>query len=239
MEATFRRLGYRTASQPEPRQGNVLVLWNRYMRDEMFAKDYEGAGGTVLVVENGYLGRNFNGSEWYAMARWQHNGAGEWPAGSRDRWQRLGVEVKDWRRRGREIVVLGTRHMGSNVTREPPNWAWHMTKVLKKRTARPVRLRTHPGPQAQCSTGDLVEDLADAHCAVTWGSGAGIKALIAGVPVFHGLRQWIGGPAARTLDSDLEAPFLGDRMPMLERLASAMWRLDELENGEAFRCLLA
>jgi hypothetical protein len=40
---------------------------------------------------------------------------------------------------------------------------------------------------------------------VTWGSGAGIKAMQAGIPVFHEFEQWIGGPGAARLDGQVEA----------------------------------
>jgi hypothetical protein len=73
---------------------------------------------------------------------------------------------------------------------------------------------------------------------VTWGSGAALKALAMGVPVFHTFPQWIGAGAANPLGSDLEKPFRGDRLPMFRRLAWAMWPLHELESGAAFAALL-
>jgi hypothetical protein len=68
---------------------------------------------------------------------------------------------------------------------------------------------------------------------VTWGSGAGIKSIVAGIPVFHEMPNWIGAPAAKLGLDDIEQPFLGDRQPMLNRLAWAQWDLDEIASGEA------
>jgi hypothetical protein len=73
---------------------------------------------------------------------------------------------------------------------------------------------------------------------VTWGSGAGITSLIAGIPVFHEFDRWIGGPAARFGIDDIESPFTGDRLPMFKRLAYMQWSVDEIESGEAFQWLL-
>jgi hypothetical protein len=80
--------------------------------------------------------------------------------------------------------------------------------------------------------------LADCFAAVTWGSGAAIKAIIAGVPVFHEFSRWIGAPAAKFGAANLEQPFVGDRLPMLRRLAYAQWSVAEIERGEPFALLL-
>ena len=50
-EAGLRRLGYATVERPlpNPERGDVLVLWNRSVVDEGYAKRYEARGATVLV----------------------------------------------------------------------------------------------------------------------------------------------------------------------------------------------
>jgi hypothetical protein len=68
------------------RPGDVLVIWNRYGETERIADGFEAAGGTVLVAENGYIGRgggtpkhtNGPGNHYYALARHAHNGRGRW-----------------------------------------------------------------------------------------------------------------------------------------------------------------
>lgn len=240
MLSALQGLGYkaRTAPQDAPERGDVLVLWNRYPRDERLARAYESAGGAVIVVENGYFGRNFRGSEWFAAAKTQHNGAGECPEGDPDRWASLEVKVEPWKTGGEEIVILASRGMGSMLCAEPPGWVSKTERDLRRRTDRPVRIRRHPGPQAQCLADDLQADLANAHAAVTWASGAGLKAMAMGIPVFNASPYWIGRDAARPIRHDLEDPFLGDRGPMFHRVATAMYSLGEIESGEAFRCLL-
>ena len=239
MRTALTSLGYSIALTPEkhPRKGDALVLWNRHPRDEIFARTYMDRGATVVIVENGYFGRDFNGTEWFAMALSQHNGAGTWPDLGVDRWQGLGIELAPWRRSGDDIVLLATRHMGSNITREPAGWLAETKRQLKERTKRVVRVRAHPGPQAAIPKASLADDLANAHAVVTWGSSAGLKALAMGVPCFSGFYKWIGASCTYPVSHDLEDTWSGDRLPMFRRVASAMWSIDEIKSGAAFKAL--
>lgn len=267
----LRRLGYSVSASVNhaPNRGDVLVIWNRSLTADAMAKRYEQCGATVVVVENGYFGRDWRGGHWYAMALGHHNGAGRWPVGGPERWDRLEVPLLPWRvsdggRKG-HILVLPQRGIGERGVAMPKTWPEQARAALGRATERPILVRPHPGPPPHPS---LAPALANCHCAVTWGSGAALKALVAGVPVFHGLRDWIGGPAARlwpgegsgsarrggqankpkgsvpgpasceTPFASFEEPFLGDRLPMLRRLAWAMWERDEIRSGEAFAWLL-
>jgi hypothetical protein len=239
MADVLKGMGYSIAltPDPKPKPGDILVLWNRHARDEAFARAYESAGAQVIIVENGYFGRNFGGTEWFAMATGQHNGAGVWPDLGVGRWKSLGMGLSPWRRSGSDIVLLATRHMGSNVTREPQGWLATVERHIKKRTKRTVRIRAHPGPQSVVPDVSLENDLANAHAVVTWGSSAGLKALAMGVPCFTGFSQWIGAACCYPALHDIEDTWSGDRLPMFRRVASAMWSLEEIKSGVAFRAL--
>lgn len=228
----IRRAGYHVSRTPMPLKGNALVIWNRYGAQDQMAKCYERAGGVVFVAENGYLGREFGGAHWYALARGQHNGAGEWASGGPERWASLDVEVAPWRSGGSEVVVLATRHIGPEGVAEPRGWAQRAADELHRAGHR-VRLRAHPGEQPHRP---LAEDLEHASAVVTWGSGGALKALTMGIPVFYGFRRWIGAAAATPYEPHLANPFHGERRPMFERLAWAMWRTDEIATGAPFRC---
>jgi len=219
------------------REASVLVLWNRYSDFARQADQVERRGGTVLVAENGYLGNEFVGDRWYAISRTHHNGAGWWPDGGPERWDSLGVELAPWRD-GREVVVLPQRGIGPVGVAMPGQWARDAMQRIPRMTKRPARVRPHPGVN-DCIP--LAEDLADAWAAVTWGSGAAIKALALGVPVFHDFPDWIGAPAARPLRDMAAGPLRDDeaRLGMFRRLIWAQWRLSEIESGEAFACLLS
>lgn len=233
--AGLQRTGYRvdTAMQALG-PGDVLLIWNRYGIADRHAQRAEAAGATVLVAENGYLGREWNGGRWYALSRSRHNGAGSWPEGGGERWNIRGINPAPFRKDGRHLLLLPQRGIGTPPAAMPPDWLQRVQREL--RMDRPVRIRKHPGegrPEVP-----LEEDLRDAWACLTWGSGAALKALVVGVPVFHSFPQWIGAPAARQWPADVEQPFLGDRLPMLRRMAWAMWELEEIARGEPFRHLL-
>jgi hypothetical protein len=213
---------------------DVLVIWNRYGLHDAYAQRYISAGARVLVAENGYLPKDKKGRRYYALALEHHNGAGRWYGGDSTRWRDMGLEVAPWRTDGDHILVLPQRGVGPPGVAMPRNWAAETVKALKRVTKRPVKLRPHPGKNPT----PLEPDLANAWCCVTWGSGAGVKALLAGIPVVHSFTRWIGASACGSEIAKVDAPYMGDRLAMFERLAWAQWHVDEISAGKPFERLL-
>jgi hypothetical protein len=223
-------------AMPNLRADDLLVIWNRYGGGHEEAQRFERAGARVIVAENGYLGREWNGGIWYSLALNWHNGHGSWNVGSVDRARDMFAgQIDDWRPDpDGPLLVLAQRGIGTAPVASPPTWAanaMHQCADMKLR----VKVREHPG---NVTRDDLLDELRGVRAVVTWASGAGIKSLCAGIPAYHGLADWIGAPAARRFKTPLPEPFLGDRWPFLQRLAWAMWRLGEIESGDAFRHLL-
>lgn len=217
-----------------PQSDDVLVVWNRYSGFDEQAKRFESAGARVVVVENGYLGKDWLGGNWYAMALGHHAGAGTWVDGGPERWDALGVDLSPWRT-GREVVVLAQRGIGEAGIASPDRWA--------ERTRAKIgvgRIRGHPDVKGTPPIA-LEDDLRDAACVVTWASSAALRALMLGVPVWYGMERWIGAPASRHLTHFGGEPMRDDaaRLAMFRRLIWAQWQLTEIESGEAFRHLLA
>jgi hypothetical protein len=210
--------GHRLVAQPS--QADVLVIWNRYGAGATAADQVEARGGTVLVAENAYLGNDFAGSRWYALAKGQHNGAGAWPQGGPDRWDALGIELAPWRSGGAEIVLLPQRGIGPAGIAMPAGWAEAKCRQLRG------RIRPHPG---KYQTVPLQQDLQRARCVWTWGSSAALKALRWGIPAHGDMPRWIGHQ-----DNTDEG-----RLAMFRRLAWAQWTLQEIENGDALARVLA
>lgn len=232
----LQRLGYAVTNQPvsNPLPGDVLLLWNRLAREHICAQRYERGGARVIIAENGYVGRAADGGKLYALALGRHNGAGSWPVGGADRWQRQQITLQDWRTAGDKLLVLPQRGIGTAPVAMPYTWPNQTMGALRRLSGRPIALRRHPGPLKTEPYGDLRGSWA----AITWGSGAALKALVAGYPVFHDMPDWIGASAAVMGTADIEHPYLGDREPMLARLAWAQWSAAEIESGEAFAWLL-
>jgi len=210
-----------------PSPGDALLIWNRYPRHDEQIRRFEKAGASVLVIENGYFGKEWIGRKWFAISRGHHNGAGSWPEGGPERWDGWGVELAGWREGG-ETILLPQRGFGEPGVRMPEDW------LQRAQAAHPyARTRSHPGPGVHPQD-EFERDLARAGRAVTWASGAGLKALLLGIPVECWFPRWIGAPAA---SAPGEPARRGDRLAMFRRLAWAMWTADEVESGEAFRCI--
>jgi hypothetical protein len=235
----FRGMGFHIDPSPRnsPSRGDVLVLWNRYARDERFAQAYEAAGAKVFILENGYLGREgLPGGPHYALSVGQHNGMGILNRPNLDRFASLGIPLLPWREPGREVVVLATRGMGSNVTREPNGWAAKVCRTFASSTGMPARIRAHPGPLGAPGYATLEDDLRDAAFAVTWGSTAGLKALAYGVPVYYGLSGWVGALGGRHVSARQSPPLRNDyhREVAFAVVGGGIVNLSELRDGSAF-----
>jgi hypothetical protein len=231
--AGLTRLGYEVSGKHrrDPRPGDVLILWNRNRGFDAIAANYEARGGRVVIAENGPCGQNAAGAKLYSLAIGQHNGAGRWPVGDAPRFD---IQCKPWRVTGDHVLVLPQRGIGIKPVAMPHGWADETVRRLREMTDRPIRVRKHPG----AAKTDPWPDLAGAHCAVTWGSGAGIKAIMHGVPVFYDMPSWVGRHAALPLSRNLEQCYCGDRGDLIRQLSWLQWTLQEIQSGEAFAWLL-
>jgi hypothetical protein len=232
-QAGLSRSGFAVQTElSNPTADDVLVIWNRH-RLAGQARQFEAVGARVIVSENGWLNAA-DGTKRIALQLGHHNGVGKWHEGPEDRWSELGIELKPWRADGSHLLVLAQRGIGEPGVAQPRGWVESIVSQLRSRTDRRVLVRAHPGNHEP----PLEPDWSQCWAAVTWASGAGIKAVVAGVPVFYGLNKWIGASAALPVAADIEQPFLGDRLPMLQRLAWAQWSLSEITTGEPFARLL-
>lgn len=216
------KAGYEVVDELRPEVGDVLLIWNRFTAYEAIASEFELAGADVLVFENGYLGREWNGKTWFSIAANHHNGAG-WTPNLSYRWDdKYGFELPDWRQNEGEIVALSQRGFGEKGITMPKEW----TPPIN------CRIRPHPGENQIISLND---DLKDARLVITWGSGAAIKALAMGIPVIYEFKNWIGRDAATHVsNANFNNPHKGDRVITFRKVFSAMWSIDEIEKGDPF-----
>lgn len=233
-QAGLSRAGFSVQTElSNPNADDVLIIWNRH-RFSGQARQFEVAGARVIVSENGWLNAA-DGTKRIALQLGHHNGIGEWHEGPEDRWSDLGIALNPWRADGDHLLVLAQRGIGEAGVAQPRGWAESIAAQLRSRTGRNIIVRQHPGNHEP----PLEPDWSRCWAAVSWASGAAIKAVVAGVPVFYGLNKWIGAPAALPVSADIEQPYLGDRLPMLRRLAYAQWSLPEISTGEPFVRLLS
>lgn len=212
----------------DPKPDDVMVCWNRTGHAHTMARRFEQARARVIVAENGYLGAQWLGRRWYAIALGHHNGWGRWPAGGTERWDALGVQLAPMRPLGGEMVLLAQRGIAEPAMRTPDGWAATTARLLG------ARIRRHPGTSTAGPS--LEDDLRDASIVATWSSAAAIRALVMGLHVVSGLPRWIAAPATAPVGDPVLNQDL--RLPMLQRLAWAQWSADEVVTGEPFRRLL-
>lgn len=240
--AGARKLGYKeynladrnihTEGEFVPDKDDMLITWNRYGNHRLY-EAFEGAKAPILIAENGYMGKSWLGDAWFSLALSQHNGAGRWPNKGPERWRSFGYELQPYRTTGSDVVVLPQRGIGWPGVAMPSNWCDGLGIPWR------YRVRSHPG-HANAYGPSLEDDLANARAVVTWGSGAAIKALAMGIPAVYDMPKWIGAPAATHLTEVVDWSNIPQkpREQMFERLAWAMWRMAEIESGEAITHLL-
>lgn len=217
---------------------DLLVIWNRYGHFDHQATTWEQQGGTVLVCENGYAGRDDKGRQYYAIAKHGHNGSGVWPTDDGSRFAALGIDPAPWRDWGDHIVVRGQRGIGTHQMASPPDWHGQTARQLRSITQRDIRVVQHPGNVSPKPT----DSLYSAWACVIWASSLGVQALLQGVPVIYKAPHWICSGAASNDLATVDRPLYDDasRLAALERMAWAQWSVAEIASGEPFmrlRCL--
>lgn len=202
------------------KKGDIFVTWNRIGAGENWARRFTELGCPVIVLENATWGNDFLGGRWYHAALNYHNTARCFPVGGSSRWDDLGISLPDFVDR-ENVILLPQRGIGSPPTRMPANF---LRKMQKKYPGAIVR--RHPGARGKAIP--LEDDLKSAGLAVTWGSGAAVKALMLGVPVDSYMPNWIAE----------QDNTIGGRLAMFRQLAWAQWRLSEISDGVPFKRLL-
>lgn len=232
IESGLKRLGYEivpagvgTKSSRPRDHHDLLVLWNKKRgMEEEWANLWERQGGTVIVMENGYLQKV--DKTMYALSTHGHNGSGWFPVSDEDRFSKLGFEMKPWGcSRGDETLVCGQRGIGSSLMASPLQWGEKHAAALR-RSGRKVHLRVHPGNHAPKVP--LIEDLRRARDVHVWSSAAGVMALVEGIPVQYHAPHWVGDSSG--------FPGLGYEPHAigLHNMSHGQWSVAEIESGEPF-----
>lgn len=235
----LQKVGYSVINDASGPSGpeDLLVIWNRYGPFELRANSWEARGGTVLVAENGYIGKDKDGLQLYALAVHGHNGSGWWPVGSEDRVSALNLDLKPFVSREGYYLICGQRGIGSRLMASPPNWHEHARGFFASQKKPPeVKMRLHPGNNAPAIP--LETDLSSAAACIIWSSSSGVKALVEGIPVKYDAPHWICSAAATRMRSGEMLRSDDARLLALHRMSWAQWSVAELATGEPFKRLI-
>lgn len=220
------------ANLENPEPGDILMVWNTKNRYLPIMQLFKTAGAKVVVTENGYIGSDGEGKRLLAMSLDAHAGRGKWNIGQERRYLKQNFMIHDWREPGEEVIILAQRGIGEA---RDSAWAHSMGRELGRHTRRKIIVRDHPGKNH--SSDPIEKALDNAYCAVTWSSGAGIKALAYGVPVLYFMPGWIGGRAA-AFGPQFENLYRGERETLFHAVGWAQWEQEEVRSGAALRALL-
>lgn len=200
----------------------------------------------VVVIDSGYVSRD----KYFAVGLNGLNGRADFKNHNSkpDRWNRLGVTLAPWRKDGGHVLVCGQIPWDASVQdTDHVEWCQETITRIRQRTSRKIVFRPHPKCAAKVeygvnadmvSTAPLADDLANAHCVVTYSSNSGVDAAIAGVPVFaddHGSMAW---PIANKSFAWVDSPVRPDREQWAANLAYTQWTIDEIREGKAWRHLM-
>jgi hypothetical protein len=144
-----------------------------------------------------------------------------------DRFQKLGIELKPWKKEGEYILVCPvSRHVAALEGFNAQTWMNDVCATLHRCTDRRVVVKPKD------SDVSLESVLGRAWALVTMDSNAAIDAAVAGVPVFCSVRC----AAAEVGNIDLrqiESPKYPDRLQHFSNLAYSQFTYEEITSGYA------
>lgn len=181
-----------------------------------------------------------------------------------DRWKKLGIPIKPWRKRGNHILLIGqTLHGLSSQHIDIYEWYGRVVKQIRTMTRKLIVFRHHPrlvkirGPENKSridkdnnaikkavkdfrnfrsSTGwTLEEDLHDAWCAVAFTSNAAVPTVVSGIPLFSGDPACMAWPVSGHSLHRIDRPPTPKREQWANDLAYAQWTVAEFMSGECWK----
>ena len=163
----------------------------------------------------------------------------------------LGITLKDYRNKGKHILICTQRNGGWSMKNlNVVEWLNQTIEEIRRYTDRPIVVRPHPGdraarsylsqsdPRYTLSTNQfLTQDLHKSHAVITYNSSPGVAAAIEGYPVFvtdPEPEYSQAFPIANTDFANLEQPNMPDRKLWIEKLSMCHWNREEIRSGEAW-----
>ena len=200
---------------------------------------------TFYYIDSGYFGnqkyaQNPNGWKLYhriVKNNLQHSGLVDRPA---DRWQQLGINIKPWKRRGSEILIIVPDEKPCKVYgTDSMSWLDQTVSIIKQHTDRTIVLRTRDPHRRNRKT--FSEALVNTYAVVAFNSNAATEAVINGVPAFVTAPCHAAQPVASTDLTKIETPYYPDQDLVFKwacHLSYGQFHIKELKSGVAQQMLL-
>jgi hypothetical protein len=226
-------LGCRLAyAEDEPEMlRDIPVVWGVLRGSDRILARAKAEGLYFFYIDHAYFNRGHGKT--YRITR---NGyeAGAIRRCPRDRLEELNLQIRPWRKSGRQIILCPpTEHFMEAHGCE--DWLDSTLATLRKVTDRPIVIRQKPKPGEVAVP--LSEALETAHAMVTHSSNVAIEAACLGTPVFVSPTS-AAAPIGTTDLSKIEKPAYPDRSCWLAHLAYNQFSFEEIADGRAWRMLL-
>lgn len=174
--------------------------------------------------------------KFYRVTRnaFQHTGEGIVPGWAHDRFRRLNLQIKPWRRRGNFVLICPPdQKFAAFHGMDAKKWLDDATAGIRKHTKLPIRIRER-GAQTASS---LLSALNNCHCLVTHESNAAVEAIMAGTPAIVTGKCAAYAVAGHSFEEITNPPTPADRERWAAVLAANQWTLNEIQSGVAWRAL--
>ena len=149
----------------------------------------------------------------------------EIPFAPTDRWNKLKIKMKPWRKSGNHIVVCPlSQFVGDFLGINTELWLRETIRELEHYTDRSIFIKEKDTDMP------IEEAVKDAHAVVAYNSNALVDAVIEGIPVYA-LGPSSTDPIARKSLRDIENPIMEDREKWACALSYGQWTLDEIRMG--------
>jgi hypothetical protein len=192
-----------------------------------FWHSIETDGGPFILVDR----CSFGDTEKFVQLVWNGHGrrgdhrVPEHANGAR--WQKYGVPLKPWSKKGKRVVLCGQTASYS------PTWpdlnAWY------RQGTNATHFRTHPAGENPTAL-PVTHDFKDTRLAITLNSSVGVQAVLDGIPTVtmdDGAMAW--DVTSHSIDAEPVTPV---RQEWAHRLAWTQWTDDEIKEGTPWASLL-
>ena len=232
------------------------VLWRGRMKpNQTVYEHYRSQNKPVIIMEVGVLQRN----ESFRIAINHINNTGNYAHETLPvipgRHERFRFEPQEFEDRGNKIIICCQNEASELWRHMPPTEQWLDDIIPKLQIYMPgkqIVVRPHPryplsekvyakyqvekpNTVGNGDDTDFTDVIKDAYCVVSPTGGAGIEAIINGVPAIVS-KESLASPVART-DYTAMIPNHEIRKNWIKRIRNTEWFIDEVKSGEPYRRL--
>ena len=231
-------------------------------RKRIIEQQQKHGGRTLAVDSNLFLYRDHKNENQYlrfsldgvfpTTGEYFHNSVNP------DRWQKikqdLKIDLQPWRTDGDHILMCLQRNGGWSMNGyDVMKWCNTVVSSIRRRTSRPIVLRTHPGDKKAAqyiksapkgvtisNKQSIIEDFENCWACITYNSSPGVAAAIEGVPVFVTDQNPKNSQAYAVANTELryiEEPETFDRQDWIEKIAMSHFNFNDLRSGVAWKII--